>query len=158
MILQLKLVKNIQEEVKAELGLESSNGDDLIHGCKVLKELTEPWYHTHRLVCVDSYFSSVSTAKELMRLGVRFIGVVKTASKQFPMACLQELESDKRGEWKGLRNATTLLYVFIGLIITDGILILIIILCHTGPRTQDLESVRLRLLNLKNLLYGWNSP
>ena len=36
-MLRLKLVKNIQEEVKAELGQESFNGDDLIHGCKVLK-------------------------------------------------------------------------------------------------------------------------
>ena len=39
MILQLKLVKKIQEEVKAELGKESGNGDDPIHGYKVLKEL-----------------------------------------------------------------------------------------------------------------------
>ena len=42
-MLRLKLVKNIQEEVKAELGQDSGNGDDLIHGCKVLKELIEPW-------------------------------------------------------------------------------------------------------------------
>ena len=62
-MLQLNLVKNIQEEVKAELRQESGNGDDLIHGCKVLKELIEPWYHTHRVVCADSYFASVSTAK-----------------------------------------------------------------------------------------------
>ena len=55
--------KKIQEEVKAELGKESGNGDDLIHGCMVLKELIEPWYHTHRVVCADSYFGSVSTAK-----------------------------------------------------------------------------------------------
>ena len=80
--------KNIQEEVKAELGQESGNGDDLIHGCKVLKELIEPWYHTNRVVCADSYFASVSTAKELMRLGMRFIAVFKTASKQFLMAYL----------------------------------------------------------------------
>ena len=70
------------------LGQESGNGDELIHSCKVLKELIEPWYHTHRVVCADSYFASVSTAKELMRLGMRFIGVVKTASKQLPMAYL----------------------------------------------------------------------
>ena len=92
--------KNIQEEVKAELGQESGNGDDLIYGCKVLKELIEPWYHTHIVAFADSYFASVSTAKELMRLGMRFIGVVKTASKKFTMAYLQALEFDKRGEWK----------------------------------------------------------
>ena len=38
-MLRLKLVKNIQEEVKDELGQESGNGNDIIHGCKVLKEL-----------------------------------------------------------------------------------------------------------------------
>ena len=48
-----------------------------------------------------------------MRLGMRFIGVVKTASKQFPMSYLHALEFDKRGEWKGLRNATTSMYAFV---------------------------------------------
>ena len=76
-------------------------------------ELIEPWYHTHRVVCADSYFASVSTAKELMRLCMRFFGVVKTPSKQFPMAYLHALEFDKRGEWKGLRNAKTSMYTFV---------------------------------------------
>ena len=65
------------------------------------------------VVFADSYFASISTAMELMRLGMRFIGLVKTASKQFPMAYLQALEFDKRGEWKGLRNATTSMYAFV---------------------------------------------
>ena len=39
--------------------------------------------------------------------------MVKTASKQFPMAYLQALEFDKRDEWKGLRNATTSMYAFV---------------------------------------------
>ena len=65
------------------------------------------------MVCANSYFDSVSTAKELMRIGMRFIGVVKTTSKKFPMSYLQALEFDKRGEWKGLRNATTSMYAFV---------------------------------------------
>ena len=113
MMLRLNLVKKIQEEVKAELGQDSGNGDDLIHGCKVLRELIEPWYHTNRVVCADSYFASVSTAKERMWLGMRFIGVVKTASKKFPMVYLQALEFEKRGERKGLRKATTSMYAFV---------------------------------------------
>ena len=48
-----------------------------------------------------------------MRLGMRFIGVVKTASKKFLMAYLQALEFDQRGEWKGLRNTTTSMYAFV---------------------------------------------
>ena len=97
----------------AELGQESGNGDDIIHGCKVLKELIEPWYHTHRVVCADSCFASVSTAKELMWIGMRFIGVVKTTSNKFSMAYLQALDFDQRGEWKGFRNATTSMYAFV---------------------------------------------
>ena len=139
--------KKIQEEVKAELGQESGNGDDLVHGCKVLKELIEPWYHTHRVVFADSYFASVSTANEIMRLGMRFIGVVKTASKQFPMAYLQALEFDKRGGWKGLKNATKSMYAFVWVDRNRRYFIKILLLRHMGPRTQEFESVMLRLLN-----------
>ena len=112
-MLQLKLVKKFKRKLKFELGQESGNGNDLIHGCKVLNELIEPWYHTHRVVSADSYFASVSTAKELMRLGMRFIGVVNTESKQFPMVYLHALEFDQQGEWKVLRNATTSMYAFV---------------------------------------------
>ena len=46
------------------------------------------------LVSVDSYFSSVATAKEILEThGPRFIaGVVKTANKKFPMAWLSLIE------------------------------------------------------------------
>ena len=65
------------------------------------------------MVCDDSYFASVSTEKELMRLDMRFIGFVKTVPKKFTMAYLQALEFDQRGEWKGLGNATTSMYAFV---------------------------------------------
>ena len=48
-----------------------------------------------------------------MRLGMRFIGMVKTTSKQFSMSCLQALEFYKRGEWKGLRRDTTSMFAFV---------------------------------------------
>ena len=48
-----------------------------------------------------------------MQLGMRFIGVVKAVSKQFPMAYLHALEFDKQGECKGLMNATTSMYAFV---------------------------------------------
>ena len=44
---------------------------------------------------------------------MRFIGLVKTASKQFSMAYLQGLYFEKQVEWKGLRNATTSMYAFV---------------------------------------------
>ena len=65
------------------------------------------------MVCADSCFASVSTAKELVQLGMSFIGVVKTASKQFTMAYLQALEFEKRGEWKGLRSSKSSMYAFV---------------------------------------------
>ena len=48
-----------------------------------------------------------------MRLGMRFIGVVKTASKKFLMAYIQALEFEQRGEWKGLRKSITYMYAFV---------------------------------------------
>ena len=53
-------------------------------GTRVLKELAVPWANTKRLVVADSAFSSVQTAEELCRIGLRFIGVIKTATKHFP--------------------------------------------------------------------------
>jgi len=38
----------------------------------------------------------------MQRIGLRFIGVVKTATKKFPMAYLSGIEMRERGEWKGV--------------------------------------------------------
>ena len=43
--------------------------EQLLHGVKVLKELMAPWTNTNRIVCADSYFSSVSAAEELLKDG-----------------------------------------------------------------------------------------
>jgi len=61
-----------------------------------------PWAHLGRIVCADSYFASVGCAAELHRLGLRFIGVVKTATRKFPMKWLSEVELAVRGDRKGL--------------------------------------------------------
>ena len=55
-----------------------------------------------RIVCADSYFASVATLVELKRLGFAFIGVVKTATKQFPMAHLQSQELAGRGNLRAV--------------------------------------------------------
>jgi len=61
----------------------------------VLKELALPWANTSCIMLAVSYFASVATALVLKWLGLRFIGVVKTATKQFPM---QYLGSQLMGE------------------------------------------------------------
>jgi hypothetical protein len=97
-MLRLKLVKSAEEE-GANIAMDH-NG--LPHGTSVLKFLVEPWAHTNRIVCADSYFASVTTARVLLGMGLKFIGVVKTATRQFPQAYLSEFEMRQRGDRKGL--------------------------------------------------------
>lgn len=66
--------------------------DKLPHGTSVLKYLVLPWAQTNRGVCVDSYFALMTTAQTLMGLGLRFIGVVKTATCKFPMKSLSSFK------------------------------------------------------------------
>lgn len=73
------------------------------HGCNVLHELVEPWANTGRIVVGDSYFASVQAAIRLFRIGLRFIGVVKTATAGYPMAYLGRKElPDGKGDRFGL--------------------------------------------------------
>jgi Transposase IS4 len=95
----LRLVKTAEEEA-------SNHGEDhqdhLPHGAQVLRWLVSPWANSDWIVCADSYFASVTAALELKKIGLRFIGVVKTATRRFPMAYLQGLELQKQGDRKGL--------------------------------------------------------
>ncbi|KAI2493142.1 Transposase IS4 [Fragilaria crotonensis] len=70
-MLRLKLVKGI------DLVGEDDNNDDEPNESSLLH---------------DSYFASVGAAKELYRNGLRFIGVVKTATKGFPKTYLTSVE------------------------------------------------------------------
>jgi Transposase IS4 len=96
----LKLVKTAQED--ASNHQEGDHQDDLPHGAQVLKALVLPWSNLDRTVCADSYFASVAAVIKLKKIGLRFIGVIKTAARRFPMAYLQGLELQKRGDRKGL--------------------------------------------------------
>jgi hypothetical protein len=98
-LLRLKIVKTVTE---GEEEPEEAIGDGLNHGTKVLKFLVEPWSRSDRVVCADSYFASVNAAEELKRMGLRFIGVVKTATKNFPMTFLSGIELQQRGDFRGL--------------------------------------------------------
>jgi Transposase IS4 len=59
-----------------------------LHGCNVLYDLVKPWANTNAIVVADSYFASVQLAIRLMSIGMRFIGTIKTATKEFPMKVL----------------------------------------------------------------------
>ena len=78
-------------------------GDDSNnHGTNVLKFLVEPWVRTDYCVCVDSYFASVNAVTVVRMMGLRFNGVVKMATKKFPMSYLSNLELVQHGDYKGL--------------------------------------------------------
>jgi len=101
-MLNLRIVKTAAEDATNLHEQDGNDSDDLPHGGVILKKLVLPWAQSDRIVCADSYFASVTAAKELMNIGLRFIGVVKTATRKFPMAYLSSLELQARGDRKGL--------------------------------------------------------
>ena len=76
--------------------------DGILHGARILIFLVDPWAYSGRTVVGDSYFASVGAAEELANINLGFIGVVKTATKRFPMQYLSGLELQNRGERRGL--------------------------------------------------------
>jgi hypothetical protein len=83
-MLRLKIVKTSRELMSTM----AEGDEEMNHGTLVVKELVQPWFYTGRTVCCDSYFSSVATAEMLLQFNTRMIGVVKTATKKFPMTVL----------------------------------------------------------------------
>ena len=105
-MLRLKLFKgvNLPDSEDEVLG---DNEESLLHGTTVLKHVVSPWFGTNRIVCADSYFASVGAAKELYRNGLRFIGVVKTATRGYPKTFLTSVELQNRGDFLALRSNAT---------------------------------------------------
>ena len=77
-MLQLLLVNS---EEDSHLHTQENN-EGLKHGTTILKYIVVPSANCEQGVCADSYFASVSSAEEMLRIGIRFIGVVKTATKK----------------------------------------------------------------------------
>jgi Transposase IS4 len=94
----LRLVKTGEEE--AFHATESADG--LLDGTKILKYLIMSWDFSDRMVCADSYVASVGASEELQQMRMRLLGVVKTATKYFPMAYLSNIELHERGDRRGL--------------------------------------------------------
>jgi hypothetical protein len=109
-MLKLKLVKSVTEEEEARKALlddrhkdNAANKGGMLHGTKVCIELVSNYFWSDRVVCGDSYFASVGCAEELLKNGLRFIGVVKTATEKFPYNYLGKLVlTGNRGDRRGL--------------------------------------------------------
>ena len=97
-MIRLKIVKTAKEENASAVTDDDGNN----HGTNVLKFLVEPWVRTDRCVCADSYFMSVNAVTVMRMIGLRFNGVVKMATKKFPMSYLSNLELVQHGDYKGL--------------------------------------------------------
>ncbi len=104
-MLQLRLVKTAQAEGEEETEAEAEqrrNQESLLHGTRVLKELVQPWSISDRCICADSYFASVQAVEELQRMRLKFIGVVKTSTRRYPMNYLSHLHFHNRGDQHGV--------------------------------------------------------
>ena len=89
-MLQLRVVKSAVED--------NAGDNDVNHGTYILLELVKPWWNKSRLViCADSYFSSVQTAVHCKAKGLEYIGVVKTATRSYPMHYLSRVPLTDRG-------------------------------------------------------------
>ena len=91
--MRLMVVKSPEEDATCD---ENSG---INHGAAMTRRLVEHWKKADRIVCGDSYFAFVATVQELHRIGRRFIGVVKTAHRNFPSKYLGSRAMDGRGKW-----------------------------------------------------------
>lgn len=99
-ILKLELVSTA-----ADVAKRSYEGS-VNHGTAVLKRLTEPWRQSNRIICADSYFASVEAALAMLNIALKVIGVVKTATRGFPMKHLSEIEMPGSGAYSTLVSKT----------------------------------------------------
>ena len=98
-MIRLKLVKGYIEN--GLLGNEDPGG---LHGKRVTKQLVAPWRNSGRVVCADSYFASVPCTIAMRDMGLRFIGVVKNATKKYTQYYLSTVELPEKGDYKGVLN------------------------------------------------------
>ena len=95
--MKLKLVKTSSEEDI----YSTEEHDGLLHGTKVMLNILKPWLNKQKfVVSSDRYFASVQECEELKKLRLRFIGVVKTATRGFYMSKISEIDIARRGMWK----------------------------------------------------------
>jgi len=66
-------------------------------GTGTLLRLTEPWYGSGRVVVGDSWFGSVKATDQLFERGLHFIGMVKTATRNYPLKEMKRRCPNTRG-------------------------------------------------------------
>lgn len=66
----------------------------------VVSRLTEPWESSDQIIFGNLYFCFLETCEQLDRIGLRYIGVVKTATRRYPMGHL----SIEMSGWRDQRS------------------------------------------------------
>jgi hypothetical protein len=79
-----------------------SHSTSVGHGTAVLSCLVAPWAGSWRVFCADSYFTSVEAARYLLGMGLKFIGVVNTATRIHPMGNLSRRKLAQRDGYVSL--------------------------------------------------------
>ena len=98
-MIRLNIMKEAMDnECLAEMGVES------LHGTRVINELVRLWEMTGRVFTADSSFASVPYCRALRGMGLRFIGVVKTTTREYPLCHLLIVELPQKGDYKDVLN------------------------------------------------------
>jgi hypothetical protein len=106
--LKLHKTKRATDAAEATAATNSDIDLSLNSGTKDVLALVFPWARSGRVVVADSHFASVQTARELYKIGLRFIGCVKTATKGFPMKHLGGIQFPPgRGHHYGMYHKST---------------------------------------------------
>lgn len=87
-VLRLSVVTSAKDQKATGM----TTDDDVSHEAAVHEQRSTPWAGTQRVVCADSYFASVPAAMELRKMGLRFSGVLRTATRGCPMQVLSKME------------------------------------------------------------------
>jgi len=93
-MLNLSVVATAEHQQSAP----AEEDETLPHGTAVLKQLGAPWAGSKLILCAYSYFASVATAEHVQSMGLRFIGVVNTATRGYPMGTLSAIPLQARGQ------------------------------------------------------------
>lgn len=92
----------LQEGKKADKKEFETGNNPIPSHCAVTLRCVKPWFGSNRLVVADAAFSSLRTCTELAKKGLYFTGVIKGATKGFPLQFRKDFEdsSPKRADFK----------------------------------------------------------
>ena len=81
--------------------LPLTSRDVFLRGTKVMLNILQPWVNKQRcVISADIYFALVQACEDLKKSVLRFIGVVKTATRGLCIDFFSEIELERRGLWK----------------------------------------------------------